>query len=145
MNFKLKDLRYMVWSYMIIWWMEYLCTTNSCDILAMMCNILWRYQFIWCVPFDDDYICRKCFATSLATLSYFMMIIFVTNVLPCQLPPNLWWNSSSQQFCHVICHVACHVIKSMTNVFVINVLPRHIQRHHHWPRGNAWHYELWRF
>jgi hypothetical protein len=104
--------RYMFWSYMILYGMKYLCWTN-----------------MWCVIFPDEMnsydvllemtiVCHKCFTTSLATSTYFMIKIFVTNSLPRQRPsyPSLWWNSLSQKICHVICHVACHVIKSMTNV-----------------------------
>jgi hypothetical protein len=76
-----------------------LCWINSYDILVVMCNILWRYECIWCVPSDDNCICHKCFDTSLATSSYFMTNFFVTNALPHKRPPpsNLWRNSLSQQ------------------------------------------------
>jgi hypothetical protein len=39
----------MFWSYIILSWIKYLCSTYSYDILVVMCNIPW-YEFIWCDP-----------------------------------------------------------------------------------------------
>jgi hypothetical protein len=75
------------------------------------CNIPWWYEFIWCVPSDDDIyhkmlrhiifhviifydesICHKCITTSAAIASQFMKKFFVTTIflrhLPCGLPPD---------------------------------------------------------
>jgi hypothetical protein len=112
--------KYMFWSYDSLW--------DEIFVLDkyVMRNIPWWHEFIWCVTSDDD-----CMSQMLRHITCHVIIFYDKNIhhkcIARQQPsyPSLWWNSLSKQICHVICHVACHVIKSMTNVFVIKLLPRH--------------------